>query len=251
MRSALSSRAPSNFNSRPSARGDFGFGAQRIHRMLFQFTPLREGRLCDSLRASSKHSFQFTPLREGRRARRDRTQHRRQISIHAPPRGATNEVIRQRKKRNISIHAPPRGATTLPAAGILNRRHFNSRPSARGDGTVSKSALCVIRFQFTPLREGRRNSFPPRRASRTFQFTPLREGRLLLVVFGAIVTIISIHAPPRGATEWFRGVPPARGHFNSRPSARGDAMQTAASSRHSNFNSRPSARGDLVPSTAL
>ena len=155
LRSALSSRAPSNFNSRPSARGDFGFGAQRIHRMLFQFTPLREGRLCDSLRASSKHSFQFTPLREGRRARRDRTQHRRQISIHAPPRGATNEVIRQRKKRNISIHAPPRGATTLPAAGILNRRHFNSRPSARGDGTVSKSALCVIRFQFTPLREGR------------------------------------------------------------------------------------------------
>ena len=35
--------ACTHFNSRPSARGD-GFGAQRIHRMLFQFTPLREGR---------------------------------------------------------------------------------------------------------------------------------------------------------------------------------------------------------------
>ena len=201
MRSALSSRAPSNFNSRPSARGDFGFGAQRIHRMLFQFTPLREGRLCDSLRASSKHSFQFTPLREGRRARRDRTQHRRQISIHAPPRGATNEVIRQRKKRNISIHAPPRGATTLPAAGILNRRHFNSRPSARGDGTVSKSALCVIRFQFTPLREGRLpRMLSEGEAGENFNSRPSARGDAVVVGLCA-GRHISIHAPPRGATR--------------------------------------------------
>ena len=133
LRSALSSRAPSNFNSRPSARGDFGFGAQRIHRMLFQFTPLREGRLCDSLRASSKHSFQFTPLREGRRARRDRTQHRRQISIHAPPRGATSAPR--------SHATPPTNFNSRPSARGDERghppaeeaQHFNSRPSARGD----------------------------------------------------------------------------------------------------------------------
>ena len=143
------------FNSRPSARGDSAIRSAHHPSTHFNSRPSARGDERAEIARNTADKFQFTPLREGRRARRDRTQHRRQISIHAPPRGATNEVIRQRKKRNISIHAPPRGATTLPAAGILNRRHFNSRPSARGDGTVSKSALCVIRFQFTPLREGR------------------------------------------------------------------------------------------------
>ena len=33
-----------------------------------------------------------------------------------------------------------------------------------------------------------------------FQFTPLREGRLLADINNTLITIISIHAPPRGAT---------------------------------------------------
>ena len=56
-----------DFNSRPSARGD-GFGETASGRNYkFQFTPLREGRLVDSL---------FNEARLN-------------ISIHAPPRGAT------------------------------------------------------------------------------------------------------------------------------------------------------------------
>ena len=32
-------------------------------------------------------------------------------------------------------------------------------------------------FQFTPLREGRRQNLTPPRSGKMFQFTPLREGR--------------------------------------------------------------------------
>ena len=121
--------------------------------LLFQFTPLREGRLADesadelcriSIHAPPRGAtlgagagaivgiFQFTPLREGRL---DGIRHLVQLIL-------------------ISIHAPPRGATSY-------RRHY------RG----------VDEFQFTPLREGRlQRGFSLPHAYR-FQFTPLREGR--------------------------------------------------------------------------
>ena len=84
----------------------------------------------------------------------------------------------------ISIHAPPRGATD----NIAN-------------------LLTVKIFQFTPLREGRPackkihfapsyfNSRPSARGddSRTYEVKP---------------ELISIHAPPRGATFFVRGYAP-------------------------------------------
>ncbi len=78
--------------------------------ILFQFTPLREGRRyfqsaehldCISIHAPPRGAtrrrshdgspvlFQFTPLREGRRQQRQRWLDYQAISIHAPPRGAT------------------------------------------------------------------------------------------------------------------------------------------------------------------
>ena len=78
------------------------------------------------------------------------------------------------------------------------------------------------RFQFTPLREGRRclfgnfihfenfNSRPSARGDQKapevaigfaiFQFTPLREGRPGFIRSAMGTFSISIHAPPRGAT---------------------------------------------------
>ena len=56
-----------------------------------------------------------------------------------------------------------------------------------------------IRFQFTPLREGRQDSIIDYHSAGLFQFTPLREGRHNGFRRVAPV-IISIHAPPRGAT---------------------------------------------------
>ena len=57
-------------------------------------------------------------------------------------------------RRGISIHAPPRGAT-----------------KSRKDG------FTMYKFQFTPLREGRRKSSCLPSMWTKFQFTPLREGR--------------------------------------------------------------------------
>ena len=76
-----------NFNSRPSARGDFSRLAN-LSDMLFQFTPLREGRRAQFAGLRSALIFQFTPLREGRRVR-VWLEKCSSISIHAPPRGAT------------------------------------------------------------------------------------------------------------------------------------------------------------------
>ena len=101
----------------------------------------------------------------------------------------------------ISIHAPPRGATWTTMNSTLSAKYFNSRPSARGDGWAGACAPLPLAFQFTPLREGR-----PELASKLsdacklFQFTPLREGRLPQEFSMRRAALISIHAPPRGAT---------------------------------------------------
>ena len=104
-----------------------------IMERLFQFTPLREGRLHLHLHLHLHRIFQFTPLREGRLLKAVLKDATGQISIHAPPRGATGKQFVSFRVETISIHAPPRGATLC-------------------------GLLCLYPpklFQFTPLREGR------------------------------------------------------------------------------------------------
>ena len=143
--------------------------------------------------------FQFTPLREGR-------QQEESASFNID---------------NISIHAPPRGATFSKYSASRRKRYFNSRPSARGDGGLTTCGGMQYIFQFTPLREGRQDTAVLDTKQLLFQFTPLREGRR--IVAGRSCTkpyfnsrpsargdpkegkemsefVISIHAPPRGAT---------------------------------------------------
>ena len=203
---------PTNFNSRPSARGDYPLDASNSPTFLFQFTPLREGR-------------------RGNWVRKIKTI---DISIHAPPRGATPRICsadykrgyfnsrpsargdagnhqKQAKKANISIHAPPRGATLQSPVKRRQATEFQFTPLR--EGRQGKQALQGRRgkFQFTPLREGRPlparrfpihsiyfNSRPSARGDLTFaeasaqnkkfQFTPLREGR------------------PQSATRWHRRI---------------------------------------------
>ena len=205
-------------------RGATGGGKACLKRSEFQFTPLREGRQAAREALEGMNKFQFTPLREGRRALPRRTSNRlpnfnsrpsargdsrcgglrgeaESISIHAPPRGATTLGALLKTEREkfqftplregrqhadlivcddvvISIHDPPRGATTKRLSRNSSRRNFNSRPSARGDPIVPLYANDKKQFQFTPLREGRR---------RCRGRTPRAD-------------VISIHAPPRGAT---------------------------------------------------
>ena len=105
-------RFPRYFNSRPSARGDGITFACKPHALVFQFTPLREGRRGLSVpHVSVRHAFQFTPLREGRPEQVECDWKADKISIHAPPRGATWRSPSLLRAQSISIHAPPRGAT--------------------------------------------------------------------------------------------------------------------------------------------
>ena len=122
---------------------------------------------------------------------------------------------------SISIHAPPRGAT--PASRSKRRRaDFNSRPSARGDprrnqqhrqeraisihapprGATFSLVHCSSPhvFQFTPLREGRRLYRKGNCYFDDFNSRPSARGDLIMVP-SLNAPMISIHAPPRGATD--------------------------------------------------
>ena len=215
-----------NFNSRPSARGDGGRGPPFIVTLHFNSRPSARGDSASTLPNSVASYFNSRPSArgDGGSARVGKS---RNISIHAPPRGATCSILLIDIRFAISIHAPPRGAT-----GLQSVRTWADR------------------FQFTPLREGRRQGASKCIAKFLFQFTPLREGRQCFFQLPTFDRLISIHAPPRGATALWQGghAPspisihaPPRGatllpnsricqklHFNSRPSARGDWKVAAA-----------------------
>ena len=122
---------------------------------------------------------------------------------------------------DISIHAPPRGATWCSSPLCIAEKNFNSRPSARGDATSSTATHGGAYFNSRPSARGDRDAERAHTRNQQFQFTPLREGRRQLQTSRRSGAAISIHAPPRGATRHCNRLRPA-GHFNSRPSARGD-----------------------------
>ena len=107
----LSDATAADFNSRPSARGDLS--SKRISAPQYDFNsrPSARGDPAVSRVVFLPFVFQFTPLREGR----------------------LGEVGGEDVTVHISIHAPPRGATRWLYTQPSFSRHFNSRPSARGD----------------------------------------------------------------------------------------------------------------------
>ena len=188
------------FNSRPSARGDRSCRRRHAGQAPFQFTPLREGRHFPvATRLSRSIDFNSRPSARGDCGKVSPSI-LRDISIHAPPRGATPPAQPQIRTACVFQFTPLREGRQVYKSHGFGRTYFNSRPSARGDCRLHNS--CSRQFQF--------------------QFTPLREGRQLVKV-RSCEQLISIHAPPRGATGIRRILPEKIcGNFNSRPSARGD-----------------------------
>ena len=143
----------------------------------------------------------------------------------------------------ISIHAPPRGATQRISQSSPSY-YFNSRPSARGDNIRGFSAH-DIEFQFTPLREGRREFLVQHYIRITyFNSRPSARGDNCARKHLRNCVHISIHAPPRGATRrtaykftCFK--------FQFTPLREGRQKKSAQVHAIGNFNSRPSARGDM------
>ena len=80
--------------------------------ILFQFTPLREGRPGESTQPTGRADFNSRPSARGDPAI-SLLNNVLSISIHAPPRGATETFVSLTGGLIISIHAPPRGATKL------------------------------------------------------------------------------------------------------------------------------------------
>ena len=188
----------SNFNSRPSARGD-GNWVRKIKTIDISIHAPPRGATCgrppspQSGRPISIHApprgatlyqrettplqvgFQFTTLREGRRPFRGREVLFRRISIHAPPRGATFSAFVQRQKALFQF-TPLREGRRAPCWLRASSTYFNSRPSARGDQNARKKIRTPLISIHAPPR-GATSRFFHAAFAALFQFTPLREGR--------------------------------------------------------------------------
>ena len=145
-------------------------------------------------------SFQFTPLREGRRRLCTVRGHLLYFNSRPSARGdksGTNQYTTQ--------------------------RHFNSRPSARGDvRTWSNWDGTSISIHAPPRGATRAGRINIRRKGISIHAPP--RGATMRALLRSGVQNISIHAPPRGATEKLRRLMILTTYFNSRPSARGDAL---------------------------
>ena len=121
----------SNFNSRPSARGDAAALSPRRGDTDFNSRPSARGDDDGKIKPPAYY-----------------------ISIHAPPRGATKEQTNELYQQCISIHAPPRGATPSQSAHQSTSTYFNSRPSARGDFSGEDVHDFNLHFNSRPSARG-------------------------------------------------------------------------------------------------
>ena len=100
------------------------------------------------------------------------------ISIHAPTRGATTCRIASFFTGRISIHAPTRGATLIDLFIRVFLDNFNPRSHEGSDGIHFVTPVVTVLFQST-LPRGERHEMD---------------------IVKTLPTVISIHAPTRGAT---------------------------------------------------
>ena len=189
----------SNFNSRPSARGDECLTSSCPSPMISIHAPPRGATLPDGASTTSFVAFQFTPLREGRQssiinglqgdyfnsrpsARGDASRQCRAsgsttyFNSRPSARGDCSRSARRVRPFYFNSRPSARGDGKGVAAIVLPN-YFNSRPSARGDNRAERRKAARDIFQFTPLREGRLTMTTKPRNRVLFQFTPLREGR--------------------------------------------------------------------------
>ena len=196
--SAVRRTPSSNFNSRPSARGDFNGaltsatvstisihapprGATRYQRrwnpaIRFQFTPLREGRHDgERVRFAPWRYFNSRPSARGDTKPFRGFANMMYFNSRPSARGDRADVDAA-CRHNISIHAPPRGATHGDVEKVPQL--FISIHAPPRGATAFPASVCPFPvFQFTPLREGRRKHGVSPIKPGIFQFTPLREGR--------------------------------------------------------------------------
>ena len=103
----------------------------------------------------------------------------------------------------------------------------------------------IILFQFTPLREGRPTaSTSASRFTWLFQFTPLREGRPAGEEDHLAIIKFQFTPLREGRPRYSTAGSLVFTDFNSRPCVRGDFLLMDLRNLLTNFNSRPCVRGD-------
>ena len=151
----LGRTAETNFNSRPSARGDCTCSWVEPPKQISIHAPPR-GATLPTIWRGKPQVFQFTPLREGRRHRVTIPAHTH-ISIHAPPRGATRLTRIEASLHMQFQFTPLREGRRAPCAGYPRHAAISIHAPPRGATVVMYiTSGCDRLFQFTPLREGRR-----------------------------------------------------------------------------------------------
>ena len=187
------------------------------------------------------------------------------ISIHAPPRGATIYKYSLWNMIHISIHAPPRGATACRSTilsgvpifqftplregrryhrlPLRTVRHFNSRPSARGDGIGNDYVALGAISIHAPPRGATGTRTAPASCSSDFNSRPSARGDLSRCR-NSDIQCISIHAPPRGATSEVVAKNNSYEISIHAPPRGATRKRNTVSVLSNDFNSRPSARGD-------
>ena len=187
----------SNFNSRPSARGDIKSTNEWKDALISIHAPPRgaTGSISESIglasisihapprgatssSTASKVSgiFQFTPLREGRRKTRTHFWGASTFQFTPLREGRLRRACPHSPRYAISIHAPPRGATALARRQRISATYFNSRPSARGDLPPSSGTPASPYFNSRPSArgDGARSSVPRQPAN--FNSRPSARG---------------------------------------------------------------------------
>ena len=186
--------------------------------LLFQSTPLREGRRQPMQTARLLLQFQSTPLREGRLCLGRDVPGKRSFNPRPCARGDCTPVFGGRLMR-FNPRPCARG-DVISVVSLECIRSFNPRPCARGDSSARKLSLTSTSFNPRPCARGD-DYFTSCLPWPQFQSTPLREGRLLTL---RVLT--------------------GCGRFNPRPCARGDKRWSAPTITPMSFNPRPCARGD-------
>ena len=145
--------------------------------LIFQFTPLREGRRASGETSNGAENFNSRPSARGDGQQGYLGLHQGYFNSRPSARGDDQELQNQITSHTFQF-TPLREGRRAGCVHKSRDGNFNSRPSARGDSRSPGERRCTASFQFTPLREGRRRRKRMCMSSTEFQFTPLREGRL-------------------------------------------------------------------------
>ena len=117
-------------------------------------------------------------------------------------RGDENNSFTKEAIEAVSIHAPARGATAWPLP-LGGQTSFNSRPCERGDALRGRHLHHQARFNSRPCERGDRDNSSVFWCAPCFNSRPCERGDPPERAVFLLKSVVSIHAPVRGATSQF------------------------------------------------